>query len=162
MIKVVKSSAIRLATGAAVAVAMISVAGCQPMARQAPGLAPLATFVPQFHFRGSARLGGTIGVAADCLVLVQADGTRYVPIWTQAARLERDRKGWLVRDLGSGEVVRPGDRFIGAGGVLIETNGVGWPRSQVNDVVEPDIPERCGPGVISFHSFRRQDGSPDS
>lgn len=144
---------------AAIALAVTGLAGCQSLPRPAPGIAPLAKFVPGFRFRGSARLGGTLGFDAGCLVLVQADGTRYVPIWTEAARLERDREGWLVRDVGSGEIVRPGDRAIGAGGVLIETNGVGWSRSQVNDLVEPDIPERCGPGVISFHSFRRRNGA---
>jgi hypothetical protein len=140
----------------AIVSATVSIAGCQPLSRPAPGIAPLAKFVPQFRFRGSARLGGTIGIHADCVVLIQNDGTWYVPIWPQAARLERDREGWLVRDGGSDEVVRPGDRVVGAGGVLIETNGVGWSRSRVDDVVEPDILARCGTGIASFHSFRRQ------
>ena len=136
---------------------MGSVAGCESIARRASAPVPLTTFVPEFNFRGEARLGGVIGIDAGCLVLVQDDGDRYTPIWSDA-RLERDDHGWLIRDVHSGEIVRPGDRVIGAGGVLIETGGAGWSRAKVNDLVEPDIPGRCSFGVISFHSFRR-DGS---
>lgn len=139
----------------AFAIAGVAIAGCQSTRKPVLASIPLLTFVPEFNFRGSARLGGVIGIDGGCLVLVQGDGGRYTPIWSEA-RLERDENGWLVRDVESGEVVRPGDHVIGSGGVLIETSGAGWSRARVNDLVEPDLPERCRFGVISFHSFRRE------
>lgn len=137
----------------AIATTALCLLGCQHSPKQIAEVAPLAKFVPKFLFRGSARLGGTIGIYATCIVLIEDDGHRSVPIWTAAARLERDGEGWLIRDLTSGEVLRPGDRVVGGGGVLIGRDGSGWSRSQVNAVVDPDIPENCGGGVVSFHSF---------
>ena len=125
-------------------------------------MAPLSSFVPAIRFGGEARVSGTVGIRAGCVVIIDEVGRVFVPIWRPWVRLERDRHGWFVRDGRSGVVLRPGDRTVGAGGYLIEPDGGhgNWrTRTRVNAFVTPDIPAECGPGVISFHSFERRDRS---
>lgn len=147
----------RLMTNAiSIAAAVICLAGCHHSADQLHRVGPISTFVPGFQFRGEARLQGMVGLKATCIVIIDDDGHAFVPIWSAEAELDRDDQGWFVRDRLSGEILRPGDHAVGAGGILVDPNGVGWSRADVDAVAAPDVPEECGPGIVSFHSFRRQ------
>ena len=142
---------------AALACASLCAGAAPPADGSAAEVEPLSRFVPGFRFRGQARLSGTVGVRAGCIVIVDEGGQHFVPIWSPEVELGRDERGWLVRDTRTGQVLRRGDRAVAGGGVFVEPDGTGWKRAQINAMAEPDVPKRCGPGIRSFHAFERQE-----
>lgn len=68
--------------------------------------------------RLEAAYGGILTQQGPCLGLVDEQAFFSTVVWPETARLERGRRGLVLRDTRSGITARLGDRIEGTGGPL--------------------------------------------
>ncbi len=122
----------------------LALSGCAGVAgREADGR-PLPAFpraLPpapgEERIQRTARGAGYLAWQGWCLGISAADGSFTTFVWPHTARLERDRRGIVVRDGASGARIRVGDYFEWGGGA-----GPAPPAAFLSEPVRPECAAR--------------------